>query len=90
MTNAPSPLSYTGPASRILLGDLDKTITVGEALDAFEQALAELSYLVEGRIEHWTDDEGLHVSPFQDDLETTLREELTHTFEANILGTMRG
>ena len=58
----------------IRLGDLEQTVTIGDVIDAMDQQVAETRDLVIALIEHWTDDEGLHLTPFLKELQSSLEE----------------
>lgn len=57
-----------GPA-QLRLGDLNKTITVNQAIQLAQDVCAAVLEEVEGCIEHWTDDEGTHRVPLRNNLE---------------------
>ena len=56
----------------IRLGDYEQTATIGEVIDALGQQVDETRDLVVGLIDHWTDDEGQHMTPFLKELQSTL------------------
>lgn len=57
---------------RITYGDLEKSVTLGEVYDSLNAG--EIIELVRAGIEHWTDDEGLHVTRFEEDLRDGLND----------------
>lgn len=55
--------------TELRLGDLSKLLTVEDVQKMLEELVEQLiEETVPGRIEHWTDDEGLHRIPFEKDL----------------------
>lgn len=71
MDNKPLPVEIpkSAGASTITLGDLEKTLTVEQALELVKHVVSEVLVSVDASIEHWTDDEGLHWTPFQKDVD---------------------
>lgn len=67
-SNAITPPTHaTGP--KLTIGDLDKTLTVAQVLALVDDVAAAVRDNVEANIEHWSDDDGLHWTPFQNDLD---------------------
>jgi len=64
---------------RLRLSDLEQTVTLGEVWDKLDTGA--LIQLVRAGIEHWTDDEGLHVTPFEEDL----RDDLQHWWDTEVI-----
>lgn len=61
---------------QLVNGDLDKLMSVEEVQEMLEEFAEHLvTVVVPGRMEHWTDDEGLHRTPFEKDLKTTVEDE---------------
>ena len=60
--------------SKITVGDLEKTLTVEQALELVDHVMSEVRSSIESTIEHWSDEEGLHWKPFQKDLDKKLPE----------------
>ena len=60
--------------SKITVGDLEKTLTVEQALELVDHVVSEVRSSIEATIEHWSDGKGLHWTPFQKDLDTKLPE----------------
>lgn len=61
---------------KLTLGDMTKAITVEDAIEAAETASHSVYTLVQALLEHWTDDEGLHQTPFSKELAESLPEVL--------------
>lgn len=57
---------------KITLGDLQATLTVEQVIELIEQVVSVTRDHIEATIEHWTDDDGLHWTPFQNDLDSEL------------------
>lgn len=74
MTNQPLPIEVpkTAGAPKITLGDLKATLTVEQALELIDQVVSAARDNIEANIEHWSDDDGLHWTPFQNDLDEEL------------------
>lgn len=74
MTDQTLPIEApkTAGAPKLTLGDLKATLTVEQALELVADVVAATRNNIEANIEHWSDDEGLHWMPFQDDLDKEL------------------
>lgn len=77
--NPDEPFPTAGPKlpthasePRLTLGDLDKTLTVRQAMELAQDVRHEVSERFESLLEHWTDDEGIHYEPLGRDLEDQL------------------
>lgn len=55
--------------------DLQRTLTVEQALQLGESLGEDLREYIEGRYEHWTDDEGTHFVPLTKELDADLADE---------------
>jgi len=64
---------------RLRLSDLEQTVTLGEVWDKLDTEA--LIQIVRAGIEHWTDDEGLHVTRFEEDL----RDDLQHWWDTEVI-----
>lgn len=77
------PKYATSP--RLTLGDLETTITVGEALEIANLVAERVRDNIEANIEHWTDDEGLHMIPFTKDLNEEVPQTVTNAIVEYLL-----
>lgn len=67
-------METTTRTGRLPMASLSTEVTVGKVLDSVPQLIDALEDRIYACIEHWSDDEGLHWMPFQDDLGKELRE----------------
>lgn len=76
MTTQPLPTEMPKDVgqSKITIGDLEKTLTVEQALELVDHVVSEVRSSIEATIENWSDGKGLHWTPFQKDLDKKLPE----------------
>ena len=74
MTDQPLPIEVpkTAGAPKITLGDLKATLTVEQALELIDQVVSATRDNIEANIEHWSDGDWMHWTPFRRDLDKEL------------------
>lgn len=58
--------------ARLTVGDLNKKVTIEQVMEAFKPEDFIKALELDALIEHWTDKEGLHITPFTRELKATL------------------